>query len=154
GGDARQQTHRGHQPRRRGANPRGRPSELARRSAPSDSSHSGGAGAPFFQGACEGSRLMPQREILWNVPPPALDLVYLLSALSAAWILFWYVRRSRRWARGGPAADQLGWRAGLKRLAGYLLTQYKIRTDPYAGWMHLLIFWGFITLLIATTLVA
>ncbi len=97
---------------------------------------------------------MPQREILWNVPPLALYLVYLLAALSVAWILFWYLRRSRRWARGSPAPDQLSWRAGLGRLAGYLLTQRKIRTDAYAGWMHLLIFWGFVALLIATTLVA
>ncbi|HEY7426352.1 MAG TPA: heterodisulfide reductase-related iron-sulfur binding cluster [Gemmataceae bacterium] len=63
------------------------------------------------------------------------------------------MRRSRLWAHGGPAADQLGWRAGLARLAGYLLTHRKIRNDPYAGWMHLLIFWGFLALLLATTLV-
>src|SRR5689334_11038030 len=96
---------------------------------------------------------MPQRQILWNVPPYVVDLLYLLSALSVGWVLFWFIRRSRLWARGGPAPDQLGWRAGLARLAGYLLTHRKIRNDPYAGWMHLLIFWGFLALLLATTLV-
>jgi Fe-S oxidoreductase len=96
----------------------------------------------------------PQREILWNVPPVVLDLLYLFSALSAVWIIFWFVRRSRLWACGTPAPDQLDWRAGLRRLASYLLTQRKIRHDRYAGWMHLLIFWGFMTLLAATTLVA
>jgi Fe-S oxidoreductase len=96
---------------------------------------------------------VPQREILWNVPPAVMASVYLLSALAAAWIVVWFALRWRRWARGGPAPGQLGWGAGLARLAGYLLTHRKIRADRYAGWMHLLIFWGFVTLLVATTLV-
>lgn len=96
---------------------------------------------------------MPHRQILWNVPPYAVDLLYLFSALSLGWILFWFLRRSRFWRRGSPAPDQLGWREGLVRLTGYLLTHRKIRDDRYAGWMHLLIFWGFLALLLATTLV-
>jgi len=98
--------------------------------------------------------MIPQREILWNVPAWAFDVLYLLSALSFAWIVFWFVRRSRLWARGGPAHDQLGWCAGLKQLAAYLLTHRTIDRDRYAGWMHRLIFWGFVVLLIATALVA
>lgn len=98
--------------------------------------------------------MTPQREILWNVPPLALELLYALTALSAAWVAFWFVRRSRLWARGSPAADQLGWRAGLSRLAGYLLSHRKFQSDRYARWMHLLIFWGFVALLLATALVA
>jgi Fe-S oxidoreductase/nitrate reductase gamma subunit len=96
---------------------------------------------------------MPQREILWNEPPYAEDLLYLFSALSLGWTLFWFLRRSRLWMRGSPAPDQPGWREGLARLVGYLLTHRKIREDRYAGWMHLLIFWGFLALLLATTLV-
>lgn len=97
---------------------------------------------------------MPQREILWNVPPVVVDVLYVLTALSALWVLAWFVRRQRLWTRGGPASDQLPWRAGMSRLALYLLTHQKIRRDRYTGWMHLLIFWGFMTLLLATTLVA
>jgi Fe-S oxidoreductase len=96
---------------------------------------------------------MPQREILWNVPPVVLYLVYLLSALSVAWIVWWFVRRARLWRLGGPAPDQVSWRAGLARLAVYLAMHRTIRRDRYAGWMHLFLFWGFVTLLIATTLV-
>jgi Fe-S oxidoreductase len=96
---------------------------------------------------------MPQREILWNVPTAVMDLVYLLSALSLGWVLYWFVRRARLWAHGGPAPDQLGWRLGLARLASYLVTHQPIRRDHYAGCMHLLLFWGFVTLLVATTLV-
>src|SRR5689334_4980217 len=78
---------------------------------------------------------------------------YILAALTVLWVVLWFIWRSRRWARGGPAPDQLGVSAGLIRLVGYLLTHRKIRADRYAGWMHLLIFWGFTALLIATTLV-
>lgn len=97
--------------------------------------------------------MTPQREILWNVPGGVLDGFYLLSALSALWIAVWYLRRSRLWSRGGPAHDQPGWGAGLARLAGFLLSHRTIARDSYAGWMHRLIFWGFVALLIATTLV-
>src|SRR5262245_40600444 len=96
---------------------------------------------------------MPQREILWNVPSSAVAALYALSALSLAWIGWWFWQRSRRWSRGRPDANRLGRFAALSRVAAYLLTHERIRTDPYAGWMHLLLFWGFMILLIATTLV-
>lgn len=98
--------------------------------------------------------MSPQREILWNVPPLALDALYLLSALSGVWIVYWFLRRARLWQRGGPAHDQLGWHAGLVRLTSYLVTHRQFRSDAYARWMHRLIFWGFLLLLLATTLVA
>ncbi len=82
-----------------------------------------------------------------------MGVVYVLSALCAAWIVFWFARRSQLWKRGAVVASQLSWRDGLKRLAEYLATHRKVRRDPYAGLMHALIFWGFVILLIATTLV-
>jgi Fe-S oxidoreductase len=96
----------------------------------------------------------PHRQILWNVPPALMQAVYLLSAASFAWIVFWFVRRARLWSRGGAADDQLSLSAGCRRLADYLLWHRTIRRDPYAGWMHLFTFWGFMALLLATTLVA
>src|ERR1041384_1106637 len=97
--------------------------------------------------------MTPHREILWNVPPAVMGTVYTLSALCIAWIVFWFARRSRLWARGAAVASQLNWRDGAKRLADYLATHRTVRRDPYAGWMHALMFWGFVILLIATTLV-
>jgi Fe-S oxidoreductase len=96
---------------------------------------------------------MPQREILWNVPGLAVDLLYALSALSMGWIAFWFLRRSRLWARGSEANDQLDWGDGVRRLLGVLLSHRMVRGDRYAFWMHLSIFWGFVVLLLATTLV-
>lgn len=96
---------------------------------------------------------MPQREILWNVPPGVVAGLYVLSALSFLWVGLWFFRRSRLWARGAPGAGRADWSRGLARVARYLLTQDRIGTDPYAGWMHRLVFWGFVALLVATTLV-
>lgn len=96
---------------------------------------------------------MPHREILWNVPSLVMAAVYVLSGLSGVWILFWFFQRSRLWAIGELAPDQAGWLNGIKRLAGYLLTHRPILRDRYAGLMHLLVFWGFALLLLATMLV-
>ena len=80
----------------------------------------------------------PDRGLVVLLLTADVDDLARLSALSAVWIVFLLLRRSRLWALGSPAADQLDWQAGLRRLAGYLLTQRKIRSDLYAGWMHLL----------------
>lgn len=95
---------------------------------------------------------MPQREILWNVPPLVMAGVYALSAGSVAWIVFWFYRRSRLWKRG-TTSEPRNWLAGLARLVDYLAGHRKIGADRFAGIMHWLVFWGFIVLLIATTLV-
>lgn len=100
-----------------------------------------------------GAKMAPHREILWNVPPGIMGLVYVLSGLCVLWIIFWFVRRARLWTKGGPAVNQPTWRDGLARLADYLATHRTIQRDPYSGWMHALIFWGFVILFIATTLV-
>src|ERR1043166_6701139 len=97
--------------------------------------------------------MTPHREILWNVPPPVMGAVYVLSVLCAAWVVFWFARRSRLWKRGASVTSQLSWGDGIARLSEYLATHRTVRRDPYSGCMHALIFWGFIILLIATTLV-
>lgn len=97
--------------------------------------------------------MIPQREILWNIPHAVMLAVYVLSGFCGAWIVFWFARRSRLWKRGGEAPGQLGWGEGAARLMEYLATHRTVRRDRYAGAMHALIFWGFIILLIATTLV-
>lgn len=97
--------------------------------------------------------MTPQREILWNIPPLVMGVVYVLSALCGGWLVFWFARRSRLWKQGAEVASQLNWQDGLKRLTEYLATHRKVRRDAYAGWMHALIFWGFFVLLFATTLV-
>ena len=97
--------------------------------------------------------MTPHREILWNVPAAAMTAVYVLSALSAVWIVYWFARRRRLWKQGHRSDDPPPWVEACARLVSYLLTHRTIRRDPFAGMMHALIFWGFVLLLIATTLV-
>ncbi len=78
--------------------------------------------------------------------------VYVATALCVGWYFVWLVWRARRWQRGSGTAG-LSWREGLTRLATYLGTHRTVRRDRYAGWMHALIFWGTVILLVATTLV-
>lgn len=94
---------------------------------------------------------VPQREILWNVAPFVMTAVYVLSGLAVGWNVWWFWQRSRLWRMGRNDTPRL--RPDWPRLAGYLFTHRTIRRDSYAGAMHALIFWGFIALLIATTLV-
>lgn len=97
--------------------------------------------------------MTPQREIFWNVAPIAATALYVLSGLCVGWIILWFYRRSRLWRQGSPAPRLGSWRDGARRLAEYLGTHRTLRRDRYAGWMHGLMFWGFVVLLIATTLV-
>ncbi len=96
---------------------------------------------------------IPQREILWNVSSLTMGTVYLLSFVCIGWIVAWLFRRSLLWQRGRTTVGQLSWSAGIQRLADYLLTHRVIARDRYAGVMHRLIFWGFVILVISTTLV-
>jgi Fe-S oxidoreductase len=96
---------------------------------------------------------LPQREILWNVPPALMNAVYLLSAVCVGWIIWWFRRRASLWQLGRAAETSVTRIAGWRRLTEYLLTHRVLRRDRYAGMMHALIFWGFVVLLIATTLV-
>jgi Fe-S oxidoreductase len=68
-------------------------------------------------------------------------------------VVLWFVRRARLWDRGADNAAVRSWREGVARLAEYLATHRTVRRDRYAGWMHRLLFWGFVSLLLATTLV-
>src|SRR5262249_32606899 len=149
-----QQAHRRAESRYPRPDPRRSSSQPARRLAPGDSGDPRRPHAAARQPFAKERNVIPQRQILWNVPPGAMELLYALTALSTAWIAFWFARRSRLWLRGSPTADQLGWRAGLSRLCSYLLSHRKFENDRYARWMHLLIFWGFVALLTATALVA
>jgi Fe-S oxidoreductase len=105
---------------------------------------------------------LPGRPDFWNIGYPLLGaLAYttaLVLATSIAWGLY---RRSRMWRLGKPVtADDLGpWRARwwrFIRLAAFDFGAHRkfVRREPFAGVMHFAVFWGFLILLIATTLSA
>lgn len=95
---------------------------------------------------------MPIRETFWNIPHWAEVAQYCLAFLTISVFAFGVYRRVKTWRQGQPEKrfDQLG-----KRLLAVLqhgFAQIRLIQDPYAGLMHLAIFWGMAVLFVGTIL--
>jgi len=95
---------------------------------------------------------VPTREIYWNISEGWL--LYLLAAVAVGFLAHGTAQRLRLWRLGGPEArlDRLP-----ERLTGLLIEVFGQRRqlrDPMPGVAHLLIFYGFLAQLIATSLIA
>ncbi|MBX5491224.1 MAG: 4Fe-4S dicluster domain-containing protein [Chloroflexi bacterium] len=94
----------------------------------------------------------PTREIYWNISHGWL--LYPLTLLLGAALGYGLWRRWRVWRRGRLA----GWHDDLPRRLRALLTyglgQAKVVRSPFAGTMHLLLYAGFVTLLLGTLMIA
>lgn len=86
---------------------------------------------------------------------PAKVAFYVLAAVSTGLLIYGLFGRSRYWMQGKPV--QWNWKAtAIPHLLKYILGQAKVRSSrPTSGApMHLLIFYGFFALFIATSLLA
>ena len=94
------------------------------------------------------------RVILWNVPPALSLAMYLAAATSGVILLLGIWRHVRVWRRGRSdnRLDDLVTR--ISDLIIYALGQKRLLSNRFRGVMHLLIFSGFLILLIATLLTA
>lgn len=97
---------------------------------------------------------MPVRETFGLVPPASEFLLYLLFVPFAAAFVVGLYRRLRastlrRRIAGGPG----GFVGAIRRFARYALLQGRV-AERARGWPHLAIFFGFLALLLATTVVA
>ena len=96
--------------------------------------------------------MIPTREIFWNIGD-VRNLVHLLMfipLLILAYGLFFHLHLYRLGKRG-KRVQQIP-----KRMVSLVLTVLTHRTilkDRYAGWMHLLIFWGFSILFLGTLVI-
>ncbi len=92
------------------------------------------------------------REVFWNISHGWIMYVLLLPTMAIAAYGIW--RRFRSWRRGLRVAGRLD-RPGerLLHLWNHALLQRHTMRERYAGIFHAMIFWGFITLTIATTVV-
>lgn len=97
---------------------------------------------------------MPTRTILFHIPPLQQALFYLLAVISVAVCFYGFYRRWRLWQQGRPVPPIRDWPARLKGLADQTLAHRRIRRRPYAGTMHLLLFFGFLALFAGTCIVA
>ncbi|MCH8275158.1 MAG: (Fe-S)-binding protein [Armatimonadetes bacterium] len=96
---------------------------------------------------------VPTREEFLFLPAWQVALFYALIAASVA-LFVWQVRgRVRLWMRGRPISWRPDYVGGIVR---YVLGQKKVKTSRTRSGapMHLLIFYGFLTLFIGTTLLA
>ena len=93
------------------------------------------------------------REIYWNIPHYSIGVMYALFLIVLLVAGYGVYRRFRRWRRGKPLAcfDRPGER--IRRLLQYALVQSRTAASVYPGLFHGMIFFGFLVLTAATTIV-
>lgn len=96
-----------------------------------------------------------QREVFRGFGGLGIGLFYGLAAVASGLFLFGVFKQYRKYRRGKDAAGRLS--PLVPRLVGALSTIASHatvrRTDGYAGFAHMLVFWGFVALLIGTAIV-
>lgn len=93
------------------------------------------------------------REVFWNIHH--VWVMYALLIPTAAVAAYGLYRRVRVWRRGQPETVSR-WDRPAERLAlvfKHVLLQLRTWRDLYPGLMHAMIFWGFVVLTVATTVV-
>ncbi|MCH7907444.1 MAG: (Fe-S)-binding protein [Chloroflexi bacterium] len=104
--------------------------------------------------------MLPGREDFWNIgyPLPAI-LVYLAAPIILAAVVYGIRRRSLMWRLGKPVEDFGPMGPRIREFIGLgvvdLLAHRKfVKHELYPGIMHFALFWGFLILLLATTVAA
>ena len=97
---------------------------------------------------------MATREVFWNISHSYV--MYILAAIAVAFWVFSIYRRYKLWHLGKP--DDCSKNIG-KRIRVFIrttvvdaLAHRRFLRDPYPGIMHLIIFWGFVILLLASAI--
>jgi len=93
------------------------------------------------------------RPILWNIS--AVWMMYVLFALAVGVFVWGLARRVAQWRKGRADDERLGdWWLRLRLLIKEIFSQRRVRRRRVPGVFHGLIFYSFIVLLVATTVVA
>lgn len=95
---------------------------------------------------------MPTRELYWNIH--GHWLLYPLFLIAVGFFAYGFYRRLRLWKMGQPENRWQDVKAGIKDLVVYGLFQKRVLKETFPGIMHVFIFWGFVILAFATTIVA
>ncbi len=97
---------------------------------------------------------MPSREVFWNIQYS--QVMYILNGIAVAFLVFSIYRRYKLWRLGRPddCSKNIGERIGvfIRTMVVDVLAHRRFLRDPFAGIMHLFIFWGFGILLLASAL--
>ncbi len=102
--------------------------------------------------AADGSSLT--REIFGNIPPAAKIAFYFVAAIALFVFGIGCLRRVRLWRLGQPAAAWPPWPKIVRHLLRDVLFQRRVGGRGLASVAHVLLFSGFVVLLIGTTLIA
>ncbi|ELZ83928.1 iron-sulfur protein [Haloferax gibbonsii ATCC 33959] len=97
------------------------------------------------------------RETFWTISPVGEALFYGLAAIASLVFLYGVYERFARYARGGEDPfDRLSDLPGRTVRAAKVVfsNEKQFKRDRFAGVMHAFIMWGFLTLLIGTTILA
>ncbi len=94
----------------------------------------------------------PTRLIYWNIA--GHGLIYVFLAVAAGWLGYNIVQRIKLWRLGGPAKrfDRIPERIAF--LLAEVFGQRRQLREPFMGLAHLFIFYGFLAMLIATSLIS
>ncbi len=99
-----------------------------------------------------GGSFLATREVFWNISYSFV--MYLLAIIAVGYWAYTLYRRYQLWHIGKPEdrTKDIGRRIGafIQTLFTEVLTHRKFLRDPYSGIMHLLIFWGWMILLLAS----
>jgi Fe-S oxidoreductase/nitrate reductase gamma subunit len=83
-------------------------------------------------------------------------VIYILAAIAVAFLAFSIYRRYKLWHLGKPddCSKNIGKRIGvfIRTMVVDVLAHRRFLRDPYPGMMHLIIFWGFVILLLAAAI--
>ena len=94
----------------------------------------------------------PTRQIYWNISHVWLMYVLFLPTLAVAMYGVW--RRVSQWRQGSPLARFNHPLQRIRLLLTQVLAHRRIMRDPFMGLLHGMIFFGFLVLIAATTVVA
>lgn len=97
---------------------------------------------------------MATRDIFFHISPLGQAVFYLLAAVSVAVCLYGVYRRIRLWRQGRPFPPVTHWPSRWKALFVQMVAHRRTRRRPYAGKMHIFIFFGMLILFIGTCIVA
>src|SRR5262245_65167449 len=97
---------------------------------------------------------MLTREIFGNIPGWAQFLFYVIAAVAVAAWAYGFYTRARLWLNGRRDNKRTPIATAMKRVVRDVLLQQRFVGRMFASSAHLLLFSGFIVLLIGTTLIA
>ena len=97
---------------------------------------------------------IPHRELYWQIASPYKFLIYPLMVVATAIFAYGVYRKFRFYRQGAPDASRLrSWKERLRLFIWDVPLQVKVLKDPVPGLIHVLIFWSFLALMLATAVV-